>query len=90
MTLGNVSVAASLPPVWGLPPAAVGVVTHLARADERRLGALVSAAARDIAKDLPPTEPAFGGAGSHWVGHEPPPACPPRVTLVRASVKGDL
>lgn len=52
MTLGNVSVAAALPPVWGLPPAAVGVVTHLARADERRLGALVSAAARDIAKEL--------------------------------------
>ncbi|KRA25472.1 transcriptional regulator [Microbacterium sp. Root61] len=52
MTLGNVSVAASLPRVWGLPPTAVGVVTHLARADERRLGALVSAAARDIAKDL--------------------------------------
>ena len=35
-----------------LPPAAVGVVTHLARADERRLGPLVVAAARDIARDL--------------------------------------
>ena len=52
MTLGNVSIAASLPPVAGLPPTAVGVVTHLARADERRLGTLVVAAARDIARDL--------------------------------------
>ena len=52
MTLGNVSIAASLPPVPGLPPTAVGVVTHLARADERRLGTLVVAAARDIARDL--------------------------------------
>ncbi|MET0734218.1 MAG: IclR family transcriptional regulator [Microbacterium sp.] len=52
MTLGNVSIAASLPPVAGLPPAAIGVVTHLARADERRLSSLVIAAARDIARDL--------------------------------------
>lgn len=52
MTLGNVSVAASLPPVAGLPLAAVGVVAHLARADERRLGLLVVAAARAIAHDL--------------------------------------
>jgi DNA-binding IclR family transcriptional regulator len=54
MTLGNVSIAAPLPPVVGLPPAAVGVVTHLVRADERRLGSLVIAAARDIARDLAP------------------------------------
>lgn len=52
MTLGNVSVAAPIPVVDGLPPAAVGVVTHLARADERRLGALVVEAARAIARDL--------------------------------------
>ncbi len=54
MTLGNVSIAAPLPSVAGLPPAAVGVVTHLVRADERRLGNLVVAAARDIARDLAP------------------------------------
>ncbi|MFC6355917.1 IclR family transcriptional regulator [Luethyella okanaganae] len=52
MTLGNVSVAAALPSVDGLPPTAVGVVTHLARADERRLGVLVVSAARAIARDL--------------------------------------
>ncbi|HWM15697.1 MAG TPA: IclR family transcriptional regulator [Microbacterium sp.] len=52
MTLGNVSIAASLPVVAGLPPTAIGVVTHLARADERRLSRLVIAAARDIARDL--------------------------------------
>lgn len=52
MTLGNVSVAAFIPPRAGLPPAAVGIVTHLARADERRLAQLVVAAARDIARDL--------------------------------------
>ncbi|QIG41147.1 IclR family transcriptional regulator [Microbacterium sp. 4R-513] len=48
MTLGNVSVAAALGPVDGLPPAAIGVVVHLERADERRLGPLVVQAARDI------------------------------------------
>ncbi len=52
MTLGNVSVAAPIPPSAGLPPAAVGVVTHLARADERRLAQLVVAAARAIAREL--------------------------------------
>jgi len=41
MTLGNVSIAAALPPVDGLPRAAVGVVTHLARADEGRIAPLV-------------------------------------------------
>ena len=40
MTLGNVSVAAALGPVDGLPPVALGVVVHLDRADERRLGPL--------------------------------------------------
>lgn len=52
MTLGNVSVAAALGPVDGLPPAAVGVVVHLARADERRLAPLVVQAARDIRSSL--------------------------------------
>lgn len=52
MTLGNVSVAAAIPEVVGLPPAAVGVVTHLAKADERRLSRLVVDAARAIARDL--------------------------------------
>lgn len=48
MTLGNVSVAAALPHVVGLPPIAVGLVVHLDRADERRLGALVVQSAREI------------------------------------------
>lgn len=52
MTLGNISIAAPIPATAGLPPAAVGVVTHLARAEERRHGPLVVAAARDIARDL--------------------------------------
>ncbi|KAA9108314.1 IclR family transcriptional regulator [Microbacterium rhizomatis] len=52
MTLGNVSIAAVIPPTADLPPAAVGVVTHLARADERRLAPLVMTAARDIASSL--------------------------------------
>jgi DNA-binding IclR family transcriptional regulator len=49
MTLGNISIAAALAAVSGLPPAAVGVVGHMARSDERRLGPLVIRAARDIA-----------------------------------------
>ena len=52
MTLGNISIAATIPVVPDLPLAAVGVVTHLARADERRHGPLVIAAARDIARAL--------------------------------------
>jgi len=52
MTLGNISIAATIPAVADLPLAAVGVVTHLARADERRAGPLVMAAARDIARAL--------------------------------------
>lgn len=48
MTLGNISVAAALPQVQGLPPIAVGLVVHLDRADERRLGALVVQSAREI------------------------------------------
>ncbi|KJL42956.1 IclR family transcriptional regulator [Microbacterium trichothecenolyticum] len=52
MTLGNVSVAAALPRVEGLPPVALGLVVHLARADERRLGPLVVQAAKDLHHDL--------------------------------------
>lgn len=52
MTLGNVSVASAIPHHPGLPPAAVGVVTHLARGQEGRLAQLVASAARAIARDL--------------------------------------
>jgi len=52
MTLGNVSVAAALPEVSGLPPTAIGVVVHLDRADERRLAPLVIQAAHDLHHDL--------------------------------------
>jgi len=52
MTLGNVSVAAALPRVEGLPPIALGLVVHLARADERRLGPLVVQAAKELHHDL--------------------------------------
>lgn len=52
MTLGNVSVAAALPRVEGLPPIALGLVVHLARADARRLGPLVVQAAKDLHHDL--------------------------------------
>ncbi|WP_110590163.1 IclR family transcriptional regulator [Microbacterium suaedae] len=52
MTLGNVSIGAALGSVAGLPLAAIGVVVHMERADERRLAALVRQAARDLTKDL--------------------------------------
>ena len=52
MTLGNVSVAAPLARVDGLPPVAIGIVAHLERADERRLGGLVVQAAKDVTKAL--------------------------------------
>ncbi len=48
MTLGNISVAAALPVVEGLPPIAVGLVVTLERADERRLSALVLQTAREL------------------------------------------
>ncbi|MEB4613311.1 IclR family transcriptional regulator [Leucobacter sp. M11] len=48
MTLGTVSVAAALPLLPGLPPVALGLVVDLARADEKRLAALVQQSARDI------------------------------------------
>ncbi|MDI2099307.1 IclR family transcriptional regulator [Ruicaihuangia caeni] len=50
MTLGNVSIAAPLPAVPGLPPAAIGVVTHLDRADENRLAPLVIKAATAVSE----------------------------------------
>ena len=49
MTLGNLSVAVALPPISGLPRAALCVVARLERADERALARLVRQAARDIA-----------------------------------------
>jgi DNA-binding IclR family transcriptional regulator len=49
MTLGNMSVAAPVPAVEGLPQAAVGVVSHLGRADVRRVALAVRRAAEDIA-----------------------------------------
>lgn len=52
MTLGNVSVAAALPRVEGLPPIALGLVVHLGRADERRLGPLVVQSAKELHHDL--------------------------------------
>ncbi|MFT4122706.1 MAG: IclR family transcriptional regulator [Microbacteriaceae bacterium] len=52
MTLGNVSVAAALPTVAGMPPAAIGVVAHLGRADERVLGAIVAQTARELGAAL--------------------------------------
>lgn len=52
MTLGNVSVAAPVGRVEGLPPAAVGIVVHLARADERVLAPLVMQAAKELTRSL--------------------------------------
>lgn len=52
MTLGNISVAAALPEIDDLPQTALGVVVHLERGDERRLGPLVMQACRDLATDL--------------------------------------
>jgi len=52
MTLGNVSFASALAPVPGLPRAAVGVVTHLARSDEGRLAPLVVRTAAELSSAL--------------------------------------
>ncbi len=52
MTLGNLSVAAALSDIDGLPPIALGVVAHLEHADERRLGTIVMQAAKDASKAL--------------------------------------
>ena len=65
MTLGNVSIAAVIPEVQGLPRAAVGVVTHLARADEGRVAPLVIRTAGEIARSL---------SGTRDWSRRPPPA----------------
>lgn len=52
MTLGNVSVAAALGSISGLPATALGVVTHLDGADERRLAPLVVQAAKELTRSL--------------------------------------
>ncbi|WP_221583385.1 IclR family transcriptional regulator [Microbacterium sp. G2-8] len=52
MTLGNVSIAAALGSVVGLPLAAIGVVAHIEHADERRISALVRQAAHDLTREL--------------------------------------
>lgn len=48
MTLGNMSIAAALGRVDGLPPAAIGVVVRLERAEPRRLAPLVVQTAREL------------------------------------------
>lgn len=52
MTLGNISIAVSLPHTPGLPPIALGLVVHLARADsaeaEARLSAMLAQTAKEI------------------------------------------
>lgn len=53
MTLGNISVAAALGAVPGLPPTALGVVAHIDDShDERRLAPLVVEAAKDLTRAL--------------------------------------
>lgn len=56
MSLGNASLALALAPRAGLPPAAIGVVTHLAAADEQRLVPLLRRAAAAIEARLDSTE----------------------------------
>ncbi|MCX6503044.1 MAG: IclR family transcriptional regulator [Microbacterium sp.] len=52
MTLGNVSVAAALGLVTGLPPIAIGVVAHADEPLERRLAPLVVQAAKELTRAL--------------------------------------
>ncbi len=52
MTLGNVSVAAPLGTVTGLPPIALGIVAHADETIVPRLAHMVLAAAKDLASDL--------------------------------------
>lgn len=52
MTLGNISIAAPLPELVGLPRAAVGVVTHLTKGEPSHLAPLVMRAAADIGTAL--------------------------------------
>ena len=54
MTLGNLSVAMPLPELPGIPPVAVGIVSHLARANEAKLASIVRRAAHDIATTVTP------------------------------------
>ncbi|WP_460773063.1 IclR family transcriptional regulator [Microbacterium sp. GXF7504] len=52
MTLGNISVAAPLGLVAGLPPMAMGIVAHESESLERRLAPLVVQAAKDLTRAL--------------------------------------
>jgi DNA-binding IclR family transcriptional regulator len=52
MTLGAFAIAAVVPLERGLPPAAVGIVTHLGREDLGRLGPLITRAAVRIGDDF--------------------------------------
>lgn len=52
MTLGNLSIAMSLRPRPGLPPAAIGIVAHAASADEVRLLPLLRRAVAAIEQNL--------------------------------------
>lgn len=53
MTLGNISIAAAVPLVIGLPQIAIGIVARAEDArDEERIARLVTAAARDLGRDL--------------------------------------
>jgi DNA-binding IclR family transcriptional regulator len=53
MTLGNISVAAALGVIPGLPPTALGIVAHIDDShDERRLAPLVVQAAKDLTRAL--------------------------------------
>lgn len=54
MTLGNFSVAAPLADIPGLPPSAVGIVSHIGRSNESRLAQIVRRAAQDIAVAVEP------------------------------------
>ena len=52
MTLGNVSIAAALGLVTGLPPIAIGIVAHADDTLERRLAPLVQQAAKELTRAL--------------------------------------
>lgn len=52
MTLGNISIAVSLPATPGLPPIALGLVVHLARAERPDAEAQLSAMLVQSAKEL--------------------------------------
>lgn len=52
MTLGNISVAVPLPGISGIPPAAVGLVVRIDRADVERLSIFLKKAASQIAREV--------------------------------------